>query len=93
MIISGILFIVIALFLVIGLAMDDILSKGGVIRLASSLPAILILIVLSAICISGSLEGPKPEAIDVYRDKTELQINYKVIRNDTIPTDSIVIWK
>lgn len=34
-----------------------------------------------------------PEAIDVYREKTELQVTYKVVRGDTIPTDSVVIWK
>lgn len=34
-----------------------------------------------------------PEAIDVYRNKTELQINYKIVGNDTIITDSVVIYK
>lgn len=31
--------------------------------------------------------------LDVYRGNTELQVNYKVINNDTIVTDSIVVWK
>jgi len=31
----------------------------------------------------------KPQAIDVYRDKTTLKITYK----DSIPTDSIVVFK
>lgn len=39
------------------------------------------------------LEDPKPEAIEVYRNNTDLQINYKVINNDTIITDSVVIFK
>lgn len=31
-----------------------------------------------------------PKAIDVYRGKTTLEITYDT---DTIPTDSIVVWK
>lgn len=34
-------------------------------------------------------KNPKPRAIDVYRGKTTLQITYQ----DTIPTDTVVIWK
>lgn len=31
--------------------------------------------------------------LDVYRNKTELQITYKIINNDTISCDSIVVFK
>ena len=31
----------------------------------------------------------EPQAIDVYRDKTELHVTYK----DTIALDSTVVWK
>lgn len=34
-------------------------------------------------------DGNEPQAIDVYRDKTELHITYK----DTIALDSTVVWK
>lgn len=43
--------------------------------------------------IKTDLEGIPPQAIDVYRGSTELQITYQVVGNDTIPVDSIVIWK
>jgi hypothetical protein len=35
----------------------------------------------------------KPKPIDVYRDKTTLQITYKIVDNDTIDIDSCVVWK
>lgn len=31
----------------------------------------------------------KPKAIDVYRDKTTLEITYK----NSVPIDSVVVWK
>lgn len=34
-------------------------------------------------------EGKKPEAIDVYRGDTALQISY----TNGIPTDTTVVWK
>lgn len=35
------------------------------------------------------LQLDEPTAIDVYKDKTTLEITYK----DKVPTDSIVVWK
>lgn len=35
----------------------------------------------------------EPKAIDVYRGKTELQINMKVINDKAVPIDSVVVWK
>lgn len=32
-------------------------------------------------------------AIDVYRGNTQLQVNYNIVGNDTIVTDSLVVWK
>jgi hypothetical protein len=32
---------------------------------------------------------PEPRAIDVYRNKTTLQITYQ----DSIPVDTVVVWK
>lgn len=34
-----------------------------------------------------------PKAIDVYRNKTELEINYIIKNNDTISVDSLVVFK
>lgn len=33
-----------------------------------------------------------PEAIDVYRGKTELQVSKKLVNDSIVSTDSIVIW-
>jgi hypothetical protein len=34
-----------------------------------------------------------PKAIDVYRNKTELEVNYTIKNNDTIRVDSLVVFK
>ena len=34
-----------------------------------------------------------PKAIDVYRNKTELEVNYTIKNSDTISVDSLVIFK
>ena len=34
-----------------------------------------------------------PKAIDVYRNKTELDVNYTIKNNDTINVDSLVVFK
>lgn len=36
-----------------------------------------------------NIEGRKPEAIDVYRGDTKLEITYA----DSIPVDTTVVWK
>ena len=38
-------------------------------------------------------EKSMPKAIDVYRNKTELEINYTIKNNDTISVDSLVVFK
>lgn len=35
----------------------------------------------------------RPEAIDVYRGRTELQITYKVVGTDTLKRDTLVVWR
>lgn len=47
----------------------------------------IILNIIIAICLIINLR--KPKAIDVYQDKTTLEITYK----DNVPIDSIVVWK
>lgn len=46
---------------------------------------------LATLAISGVivLKNPQPTAIDVYRNKTELQITYR----DTVAIDSTVVFK
>lgn len=47
----------------------------------------MILNIIIAFCLIINLR--KPKAIDVYQDKTTLEITYK----DKIPIDSVVVWK
>ena len=46
-------------------------------------------IVIGMLCIGEGLKITKPQAIDVYRGKTTLEITYK----DSIPVDTIVVFK
>lgn len=39
------------------------------------------------------IRGDYPEAIDVYREKTDLNIQYTILEGDTIFCDSTVVWK
>lgn len=55
-------------------------ARGGLV-------GFVVLIIIGAV--SMEMEGPKPTALDVYRGETKLQINY----TDSIPTDSVVVWK
>lgn len=50
---------------------------------------IFILGALMQATISSSLSSKEPKLIDVYRGKTALKISYV----DTIPQDTLVIWK
>ena len=49
--------------------------------------------VVMGIYIMYSAENSIPKAIDVYRNKTELEVNYKIKNNDTISVDSLVVFK
>lgn len=40
-----------------------------------------------------SAENSIPKAIDVYRNKTELEVNCTIKNNDTISVDSLVVFK
>lgn len=46
-------------------------------------------IALSVVCVCGIIKTSTPQAIDVYRNKTTLEITYK----DSIPIDSVVVFK
>ena len=48
-----------------------------------------IFLMVGFIVIISILPEPRPTALDVYRNKTELEITYK----NTTPVDSTVIWK
>jgi len=46
-------------------------------------------IALSAVCVCGIIKISTPQAIDVYRGRTTLEITYR----DSIPMDSVVVFK
>lgn len=50
---------------------------------------ITILFVMEICLVHEIIEKPKPTAMDVYQDKTTLEITYK----DGVPVDSVVVWK
>lgn len=39
------------------------------------------------------ITGDKPTAIDVYQGKTEIQVDYHIRNNDTIYSDTTVVFK
>ena len=46
-------------------------------------------VALATICVCISITTSVPQAIDVYRNRTTLEITYK----DSIPIDSVVVFK
>ena len=50
---------------------------------------ITILFVMEICLVHEIIEKPKPSALDVYQNKTTLEITYK----DGVPVDSVVVWK
>ena len=61
---------------------DD--EKNFPYKLVGGLLCVAVPMILSAIMISS-----EPRAIDVYRDKTTLEITYR----DGVPVDSVVVFK
>ena len=47
------------------------------------------LIALCTVCVCGIIRISSPQAIDVYRGRTTLEITYR----DSVPVDSIVVFK
>ena len=47
------------------------------------------LIALCTVCVCGIISISTPKAIDVYRERTTLEITYK----DSVPIDSVVVFK
>ena len=51
--------------------------------------SIFSVVIAAILIVLGANLGNMPRAIDVYRDKTQLQITSV----DGVPTDTIVVWK
>lgn len=83
LIIEILFLIVLVIAIVISAKLDNYSSSYSIICLA----LMIILWVINAYCVSIIVN--QPTAIDVYRNKTELQITYK----GTIPVDSVVVFK
>lgn len=48
---------------------------------------------VSVLIILASLEENYPQAIDVYRNNTELKVTYEICNGDTLSCDSTVVFK
>lgn len=84
----GIILIVLAILNIEIFVYDKDLSNN-IIRIGSSV--LLVLVAIIFIVDNNRFVGPT--AMDVYRGKTELQINQKVINGEIIESDTTVIWK
>lgn len=73
--------------------MDDVSSDGSFFRdmFGGGLSAVASIV--GIIMIAYSYTDPTPDAIDVYRGKTELQIEKKIVNDKVVSSDSIVVWK
>lgn len=47
------------------------------------------IIALATVCVCGIIKISTPQAIDVYRGRTTLEITYR----DSIPIDSVIVFK
>lgn len=64
-------------------------SNGFTIGVISGFVSALLITIPVAIIIDKTT----PSAIDVYRNNTELKIQHVIENNDTIQSDTTVIWK
>lgn len=93
MIFIGIIFIIVAILLIIGVITIDNPdnSFGRQCRAwGGTFGAILLMVVGLAIL---TFKPSEPTSLDVYRGKTELRIEQKVVNNQVVSSDSIVVWK
>lgn len=88
----SILFIILAILLIVGVVTDaEDMTFGSFCRMCGGCAGAATFMFLGI----GLLvhKDDKPKAIDVYRGKTELQIEKKVVNDKVVSSDSIVIWK
>lgn len=63
---------------------------GGDFEFGAIIGAVATILFVIEICLVHEIiEKPKPSALDVYQNKTTLEITYK----DGVPVDSVVVWK
>lgn len=88
----GIILILIAVLLAVGLMMDDAEYDGSVLRISAGLAAVVALIITGAMVVELGAH-PKPSALDVYRGRTELRITKEIVNNRETAVDSVVVYK
>ena len=81
-------FLIILLIVFLLSAIFSVVYDGKVAEISSEIHKYSI-IALSAVCVCGIISISTPQAIDVYRNRTTLEITYK----DSIPVDSVVVFK
>ena len=85
-----IVFIIGLIFLVISIICLVIISDKSESKLSKIAFIFIIMLAVGAVLITID-DSPKP--IDVYRNKTTLQITYKIQGLDTLSKDTLVVWK
>ena len=89
------MFVIVAISIAILITAGIVLMAWGIVTqekysgLAASVGTVLVIIGILVLVHFKAKENPEPTAIDVYRGKTTLQITYL----DSIPMDTVVVWK
>ena len=69
-------------------------AAGTALYLGNAYGMITLTVILVSLGVIHSKLTPKePEAIDVYRNNTELKIQHVIENNDTIQSDTTVVFK
>ena len=89
----SILLFIVTIFGFIGFVKDREWSIWGLFRALYAGPSIPIMIILSIFIALDYFQESEPKAIDVYRGKTELRIEQKVVNDNVVSCDTTVVWK
>lgn len=69
-------------------------AAGTALYLGNAYGMITLTVILVSLGVIHSKLAPKePEAIDVYRNNTELKIQHVIENNDTIQSDTTIVFK
>lgn len=85
-------FIIGIIFLTISVGCLTVISDKSTSKLSKiSFVFMMMIVIGTTLLIVPTDNSPKP--IDVYRNKTTLQITYKIQGLDTLFKDTLVVWK
>ena len=89
-----VLFIIGLVLILIGLCISAFTDAKQGDFMIGFLVSFLLSMGVAVACAAGiEMWDPQPDAIDVYRNKTELQITYKIKGIDTLSRDTVVVFK